>query len=171
MIVLVEGPDGAGKTTLINDLVNYSKYKTIKCISTTGVPRDWPDQYRLWYELFTSMNTIVKDRIYLIDRCFLSEIIYRTVMSDKKPNIRLSDLTKLLEKADAIIYCNHDKAYDFAKKRGETYVTNETMHKQISHGYDIMMKVIDNFTNVEIINYDLTYKSIVDVYEELMAFA
>ena len=168
MIVLVEGPDGAGKTTLINDLVDYSNDKKVGCTKLTTLPRDWPDQFRLWRELFTSLRDYrLSPHIYLIDRSFLSEIIYRMVMNDKEANIKLQDVTTLMKSVSAIVYCNHKDAYNFAKKRGEDYVTDELTHSRITNGYEIMIGVIEMFTDTDVIYYDLTLNNVVDVYNKI----
>lgn len=66
MKIIVEGPDGAGKTTLVNALVK--KYNLNKVVFT-----------KEGYKNFNSYMSYKNIDNVVFDRCFLSEVIYQNV--------------------------------------------------------------------------------------------
>lgn len=159
MIILVEGPDGTGKSTLIKDLVENHNF-----IKQTGVPRDWFEQYMNWRDFYE--HCFMKDVV--VDRCFISELVYRIVKKDYKPNITLSQVTLLLEQANVkIIYCNTDNAYEFAKSRGESYVTSQNEFDEICVRYEHLFELLETFTGSKIYRYDWQRETAADLVTRL----
>lgn len=148
MIYLLEGPDGAGKSFLAKHLSDNG-FKQIEL-----VPKRWPAQYEIYRDLFTELE-MNESKHCVMDRCFISELVYRIVKNDRPANITLSDIVELLENFPiTVIYCNTKTAFEDSMKRGDKYITDSDEHKQISIAYDIVMSIIDKFTNTEIIKYD-----------------
>lgn len=150
MIYLVEGPDGAGKTKLINELLSIDN-KLKEC---DIVPLNWPYQYTCYDYLFCKLlNDYDKDII--IDRSFISEMVYRIVQKDRKANITLCQIVDLLKDFPIkIIYCKSDTAFEDAISRGETYITTSEQHKYLTFVYDVIIDLIRQFTNVQVIDYN-----------------
>ena len=82
MLIVIEGPDGSGKTTLLKQLNNKG------IITLPAIPRE----HHLQYEMFKMYAINSVDKIYCIDRCFITEWIYRCVKNDNIPNITLEDI-------------------------------------------------------------------------------
>lgn len=101
-ILIVEGPQGAGKSTLINGLVLHS---TGPCLvfkkASRGYSPDDPllslasaliDDFQLIHRA-AILREAVPDLLILIDRCILSNLVY-TVLREKAdpPTVRLIEL-------------------------------------------------------------------------------
>ena len=159
MILLVEGPDGSGKSTTINKLLEFFDNADV----FTGVPRDWPMQQDYWDSLIYNINT--EKRIAIIDRCFISELVYRTIKDDKFNNISISDVLALLSKRYVkVLYCHTANSYKFAKERGETYVKDIKEATEIENMYKYLMKLFKRFNVCKIIEYDWQ----IDDFNELL---
>lgn len=160
MIVILEGPDGSGKTTLCNNLVAKG-YKHI-----SNLPREWPEQYDIYEYLF--LKLIKNYNNVVIDRSFISEIVYRIVKQDNKANINLCQILKLLKEFPIkIIYCKSDTAFQDALSRGETYITTTAEHKYLTFVYDVIIDLIRQFTDVPVIDYNWKTDKISSLLKEL----
>ena len=161
MVIIVEGPDGTGKTTLIKELCKDVNYVELK-----GIPRNYPDQFKHWSNLLSSCS--MSSITYVIDRCFLSEIVYRCVKDDLYPNITFNKILELLNIKHVIyILCKTDNAYKYATERGEEYV-NENEHKLITDYYNVLFTMLDKFTPMRMTEYDFTKDTVERLKEDLM---
>lgn len=157
MLVIVEGNEGAGKTTLINELAKtipfvYVKYpKEIKNTSTM-------------LENFAGMPYM-----FVLDRSFISDIVYRR-LDHKTGQMTLFDigcLCKVHENNIKIIFCHNKDAFKNAMKRGETNITVESIHKILDNEFYTIEEMLKNFTDIEIFDYDYEYQDVNDVIEFL----
>lgn len=146
MILILEGPDGGGKTTLRQRLKGHG-YSYIPY-----VPREWPYQYEMYRKLFMSID---KTKNVVMDRCFISEIVYRIVKSDAPPNINLREIGTLLDMTDVtIINCNTDTMFNDCIARGDDNITDAAEHSRITEIYEILFNIIAKFTNAKVIKYN-----------------
>lgn len=99
MLVIIEGPDGAGKTTLIDKLIQSKRYFVL--IRNSGPPREVVDIYRF----LNLIDNIPPAQPVILDRhpC-ISDRIYG-------PLLRSMDLLRdkpsnwMLSRAELIVYC------------------------------------------------------------------
>lgn len=162
MLILVEGADGTGKSTLINQLKHIEK---MLFISGKDVPRDFPGQSDIWH--WESMNALTNKSKVLFDRSYLSELVYRSVLKDKKPTISLQDIIHLLQYVGTIIYCKTNNSFDLAQKRGEDYITSERVHNKIVKMYDNVIDIIKTFNLCNVIEYDFSKENVEDVINKI----
>lgn len=147
MLTIIEGPDGAGKSTLVKQLCERG------FIEVKPFPRELVEQYGLYEKVFSS--EMYSHNNFVMDRSFISEWVYRIAVNDKKPNIRLIEIIKLLELDNVIVvYCNNKNAFENSIKRGETYITDENTHKRVFDAYEFIFDTLEKFTFSKIIKYD-----------------
>ena len=163
MLVIIEGPDGSGKTTLVKDLCNNYGYMEIK-----SVQRDLPNQYDSWFTIIKQLAD--SDAKYVMDRCYLSEWVYRLTMADKVPNMTLLDMVVLLYLRPnvKIVFCNNNNAYKNACNRGEDYVETRKQHNRITNTYEFLYDTLKTFTTIDVIKYKYSNKSVqklIDILE------
>lgn len=163
MLIIVEGPDGSGKTTLINKLCERGYGKKI-----FGIHKDAPNQTMLWYNLITSC-TEDKGNLYIIDRCYLSDWAYRISMGDGEPYMSLTNIADLLSIQGVIyIFCENKNAYELAKLRGEDYVQTNEQHIKICNSYDFIYDTISKFCKeCTCLKYDFESNLFSDITDKL----
>lgn len=163
-IFFVEGVDGSGKTTLIK---NLCKYEDVVGYDAIPLNWNWQSQYNIWDEFLKNItfNSELKDKIVLIDRSPITEIVYRSVIDQRKPYMKLYDLLSLMNYYNiCVIYCTNDKAFELAKKRGEDYIPDIETSNLICDMYDhfintLMMGYYDiRYYNFEKISVSDMYK-------------
>ena len=166
-IVVVEGADGSGKTTLINQL--RKKYPDIYTIST--VPRDWA-QFESSYESWSHVLSQIAHRahgheIIVIDRSFITDFVYRMCIDEDKPAMSLINFTYLMTTYKIqIIYCASKDSYINATNRGEDYVKNITVHQAICNMYEHFMIAMEALGLV-VHRYDYQYDDIDTLYNKI----
>ena len=137
MIVIVEGADGSGKSTLVEQL------QKIGFEYITAIPRNYPFQYEMYKTMFKAFSFNGDDAVF--DRGFISELVYRCVKNDADSNITLEDVGNLLNEYEiTVVYCSTENSYNFAKSRGEDYVKTQDEHAELCKTYDVIMKLINN---------------------------
>lgn len=148
MLIIVEGPDGSGKSTLVKKLteLNYVEIKTIYRSN---------NEYNIWKVLLKELtNSSIN---YVMDRCFISEWIYRCLKKDVKPTLSLQDILNLCNNTNfKFVFCKNDNAYKNAKKRGETYITSKKEHDTLCKYYDFVNDTLCLFTECDVLVYDYT---------------
>lgn len=82
-VIILEGPDGAGKSTLATTLHHLHSFSVIRSYGTTGYGPTWTPA-----ELLHKLTTVIVDALdcdepVVIDRSFLSEFAYGMVMRGK----------------------------------------------------------------------------------------
>lgn len=155
MIILLEGVDGSGKTTLYRELQKEFNYNFIK-----GLPRDDNGHY-LWWK-----KKIESPYIYFIDRGFISEWVYRPIKDDAEPNISLEEIGNLCSRNLLVLWCNNKNGYKNILERGDDYINNKKEYDMIVNRYIQVITTINWFTNSCIYEYDYEKDSL----EELLKY-
>ena len=141
MLILVEGADGSGKTTLVNQL---SEYFPIMRINRSN------DHIKEFYDNLTCMNEDI-----VLDRCFITDLVYRLALDDGigTDGINMFYMDCILRDS-IVIYCKTVTQFDDAKARGENNITDLKTSQTISKYYDAVMKFINTRTSTHVIKYD-----------------
>ena len=141
MLILVEGADGSGKTTLVNQL---SEYFPVMRINRSN------DHIKEFYDNLTCMNEDI-----VLDRCFITDVVYRLALDDGigTDGINMFYMDCILRDS-IVIYCKTVTQFDDAKSRGEDNITDLKTAQKISRYYDAVMKFINTRTSTHVIKYD-----------------
>lgn len=162
MIIILEGADGSGKTTLANQL-NYF-YPVIR------IDRHNQHLSKLYYLLKAGDSNNID---FVIDRSFITDIVYRSVFKDEEDygnkTITLREMAEILENA-IVIYCKTNTSYADAKKRGEDNIVDAKTHKKICDCYDRIITFIKTRSNTKVITYDwrkMCFEKLVDELDNI----
>ena len=164
MIIYLEGPDGSGKTTLIDSIGDVLEGANVyydvhgkKLVST--YPQD-PNRLTE-RQLFAVLRKMAKSNyVYIIDRCVISDIVYR-VFDNYKPVTILHKVIEFLKKYNTevfLIYCRNDKAEKYMLERGDDNPIAISKHKEISRVFDLVMSEIAANIKYNYYKYDFTKK-------------
>lgn len=155
MIIIIEGPDGTGKTSLARDLVLSTGYyyEHFKKPNT-------PEEHTAQQEAYKYFATQSKNAI--IDRCWYSEIVYGAEMRDQSSIsfTQMWEYEMLIQKnaGGIIVHCTGDakQIWDRLQKRGEEYVTSYRQLQRIKAGYDTLFNNMQHY--LPITTYDIGSK-------------
>ena len=111
MLILVEGADGSGKTTLVNQLSEY--------FPTMRINRG-NNHLKELYDNLTCMNEDI-----VLDRSFITDVVYRLALDDDigTDGINMFYMDCILRDS-IVIYCKTVTQFDDAKSRGEDNITD-----------------------------------------------
>lgn len=152
MLILVEGADGSGKTTLVNQLNEY--FPTLRINRNHDNVPDFYD------------NLIDMQEDVVLDRSFITDVVYRLALDDgiETDGINMFYMDFILRNS-IVIYCKTVTQFDDAKSRGEDNITDLKIAQKISRYYDAVMKFINTRTSTHVIKYDWHF----DTVEELVS--
>ncbi len=163
MIIYFEGPDGAGKSTLIdaveNELIQRNREYgfIVHKHAETLMPTHPKDKNRMCdIDVMQRLYDCAYDKytIYLIDRGLISDWVYR-LFDTYKPvcDIRtiLNVLSAIVHNDNGIIvYCNSALAEQKMLERGDDNPIALQRHKEISHAFDLVF-----YDTIDYIEYDM----------------
>ena len=139
MIIIIEGPDGSGKTTLAEQLSRQTGYRMIH----RSQPKSEEEKKLMMGEY---LQLIKNNKNVIFDRCWYSEMAYGPVMRDASV-IRypeMYELERMLAKNGAlIIYCTGSEAALWMRctQRGEDYITSRDAFKEIHKNFEEIMSI------------------------------
>ena len=156
MLIIVEGVDGSGKTTLIKELANRLEELNINySIDTEALINTKPNtenRVSSGVLVFNMLYMINANAVYICDRSPISDIIYRT-FDDYNVVINLSLLFELWQdhKSNMImIHCDTAKSLELLTKRGDNNKIAFEKHKEIKYLYSQIMPLFNS------LKYDFT---------------
>lgn len=152
MLVLIEGVDGTGKTTLLKELLD----RGFCCKRTFRYGNK--DSAQFYDEAFTS-----KHKIVILDRSFISDMMYRMVDDLCAEDLTMSEAAKVLDGNVKIIHCVNDNHYEDAMERGEDNITDQSLSNKIAFIYEIFMTYFNKYTNAKVFKYDYHCNTVDDV--------
>lgn len=165
MIILFEGPDGSGKSTVIQKLVKdlSSMNKRVLYVNTEDVAPTKPSAKNraTKKEIRTKFKALAKDsKIWLIDRSPISDCVYR-VFDNGQPVMQFNEFLDFgldIYPNCFIVYCKTDKAEEYMLARGETNQTSILHHRELTKVYDLVFRVWQRMLPEAYYQYDFTKK-------------
>ena len=152
MLVIVEGIDGSGKTTLC-DALQRNNCEIIR-------------QERGDAKLSTSDITyyLTTTKIIVMDRAILTPWAYRIFDNGKLDSVDFSFVESLNILANAkVIYCNNKNAYSWSMRRGETNIKSFDDSERLRNIYDVIIGTIKLYNLSTVFEYDFEKDSVEDV--------
>ena len=150
MLILLEGVDGSGKTTLCNQL------KEKGFVVEPPVDRLEQFPYIKWFQLSQ------RREITIVDRSFITELVYRTVDGKETGKMILKEMCEISQFCK-IVLCETDSSFEDSMLRGEDNITNKKTSKQIQQTYQIITAMLSKFTPVKTFIYDWKHQTLNDV--------
>ena len=155
---IVEGPDGAGKTTLVKQLLAANPDAVLGHFGKPETPEQEEDYWKVYADFIKGS---MDKRVAILDRCWYSDRVYGPVMRNtcKLTRDRL-EVLELMVKAcggGIILYCTGkaDVLWKRCKERGETYITCFEQLRDIRDKYEEVMK---EAKFLPVVRYDTTVR-------------
>lgn len=160
-LIIVEGADGTGKTTLVNKLVEQG------AMLFPTIPRDVKNYDVVLNTFATIASNTNLDCV--MDRSVFTDIVYRYVTGGKTMNSKLDDITRMLNRNCAIIvHCINGNYFERAMERGEDNITDKVTAKKIFDTYEFLMFILKEYCNLNVIRYNYDDPlSVVNLQKEL----
>lgn len=155
MIYIIEGPDGAGKTTLVEQIKKSHMNAKVLHFGAPQTPEEADNYYKVYAE---AINAKRDDEVLIFDRSWYSDMVYGPVMRNRQEMTQEhADMLSAMVVARGggiIIYCTAPIKVLWARcqRRGETYLQNQAQLHAISVGYSKVMA--ENVRFLPVVRYD-----------------
>lgn len=155
MIYIVDGPDGAGKTTLARKIKEATPGAKILHFGPPATPEDAKNYWLVYLHAIEDND----GQTIIFDRSWYSDLVYGPIMRNKQE--MTDEHRDCLEHAvrscggGLVIYCTGvpRKLWSRCLQRGETYIKNGDQHKAICQKYD---EVMHSITRLPLVVYNTT---------------
>lgn len=132
-IIIIEGENCTGKTTLANYIVDNFQYEYIKCSQPKG------DAYLEYKKIISELD---ENKNYVIDRFVYGEMVYGPIYRGKSDidNAKLYEIEQMIYSKAVLIYC-----YDTAKNISKRFIEEKeefAEQDKIQQTLDLFNKVI-----------------------------
>lgn len=155
MLVILEGPDGSGKSSLATQLKEAG-------LTLVRQPRGIAFTYR-WMRLLAKSK-----RATVFDRWGVTSWVYRLL--DNEPldevDFTFSEMCTIL-KNSVIVYCTNKNAFENSIKRGETNIRTKQKAKELKRLYDFAINTIKLYKLSTVIEFDFSKDSVDELLQKL----
>lgn len=154
MFIIVEGPDGAGKTTLIEKLLRSHPGSKRLHFSAPASPEAAALYYRIYAEAIKSADPAL---VTIFDRSWYSDMVYGPVMRGNQEMLdihaEMLEAMVLAHGGGFVVYCTAPLKVLWARctRRGENYIDCVERLGEISDKYT---KILTEKCGLPIIRYD-----------------
>lgn len=152
-VIILEGPDGSGKTTLANTLATDHGFKVIH----SGVPKETNGHDLFNTYLMDLWLALHEDQPVVFDRLYLGELIYGPIMRGR--SLLTDHHQRMLDRVVMAYDIKHvlclpprPVAYDNWRAKKQDYVDHETKWGQVFEAYDRCCSTDDRY-----LVYDYTW--------------
>lgn len=150
MIIILEGPDGSGKTTLAEQLHRQTGFMKLRRSQETDKVADLFKEYE---------QALKAGKNCIMDRSWYSEMVYGPVMREGSAISypQMYELERLAVKNGAIIiHCMAPETTLWKRclRRGEDYITDREKFHQICDGFNVLMHNVPHYIPVTTYVYE-----------------
>lgn len=152
-IIIVEGPDGAGKTTLINKLL--ATYKDSKVFKFSNPKNPNEEQLSMYANALVAAAKECETVIF--DRSWFSELVYGPIVRGTHifNNWQLETLDNIVRGLGGgmVIYVTADinTLWRRCQKRGETYIKTKAQLDELRLKYEEVLGPLSTVTSLPIV--------------------
>jgi len=137
MIIIIDGPDGSGKTTLAEKISKHTGYE----VKHRTQPKTEGDKKRMMEDY---LSAIALNEDVIFDRSWYSEMVYGPIMRDASVISRqeMYDIERKLAVHGAVIIFATGKPEDLwqrCNERGEDYVQSLEQLTEITNSFEQLM--------------------------------
>lgn len=146
MIIIVEGPDGSGKDTFINNLEKLTDMRHVRGSSFEISQSGSKEMYRKWKDM------LLKDNNIIINRFIYSNLVYGPMYNFPTITKNLADkIQEIVNERAVVVYINTDTdiIVDRIKSRGDEDIHSRDI-KSIQLGYSELWSKYKPINFVEI---------------------
>lgn len=157
MIIIIEGPDGAGKTMLAYKLLDAIPGSELRHFGAPTTVEEAYNYYKVYARLLAEHN---KNKTIILDRCWYSDMVYGPVMrGTQEMTQEHADMLAGMVVASGggmIIYCTAkpQTLWSRCKQRGETYIDSYDKLTAIHDRYAEVMQLCVRY--LPVVRYDTT---------------
>lgn len=150
MIIIIEGPDGAGKTTLANKIHQQTGYMLLH----RSQPKSEEEKAKMMDEY---LDVIKSGKNCIMDRCWYSEMVYGPVMRDAAvisyPQMYTLE-RQVARTGGMIIHCTGSlqTLWKRCLSRGEDYIVDKATFTRIYNGYETIMNEVPHI--IPVVTYE-----------------
>ena len=156
MIVIIEGVDGSGKSTLVKQLADEGFQ-----VTSIESNKEGSKEYIEW----ATLNMYPDDTFVVTDRSFLTDLVYRIHDGKERKGMDLYDMSLVLDENVKVVFCETGTEFDDAMARGEDNITSRAASKDISSIYRMVREMIRLFTKSPVFIYNWRNMTVSDVIE------
>ena len=146
MVIIVEGLDGVGKTTICKELCNQDPGLIYVKESYTSDNVEKENRIKLMLERIMNPGTFLYDRTTLID-----DFVYNFLNESDSSLANYLDIILVLLSHCQIfhLHLNEQVRQQRFEQRGDEYITNDMM-KDVAKAYQVFYTNLDNVENIEL---------------------
>lgn len=154
MIIIVEGPDGAGKSTLIEKLLRA--HPDSKAVHFSN-PKTDEEAFGYWKVYAEAILATDPNKVTIFDRSWYSDRVYAPIFRNRIEmditHLTMLEALVIWHGGGHVIYCHAPYAtlWTRCQKRGETYVTSKDKLIAVANAYH---EVMTNECGLPVISYD-----------------
>ena len=143
MLVIVEGGDGSGKSTLCKYLSN--------CDNTDVIRFERGSKVNLTDYIELAMSTYN----YVLDRSFITDVVYRLLDNGERESLSFVQMATLFTTSRIkVVYCETVTQYEDSIKRGEDNIVDKKLSDRLKDLYRIVLTFLEKYADIPVMKYN-----------------
>lgn len=142
MIIIVEGPDGAGKTTIIEQLMESHPGSVYRHFSNPKTKEEADNYWKVYAEAVSLADPA---KVHIFDRSWYSDVVYGPIFRGRLEmdpmHVKMLEALVKTHGGGFVIYCIAPlkTLWSRCKQRGETFVLSKDKLDEVSRSYAHVM--------------------------------
>ena len=154
MLIIVEGGDGSGKSTLCKQLSELD--------NTDVVRFERGSQVSLTDYIELAMSTYN----YVLDRSFITDIVYRILDNGERESLSFVQMATLFTTGRIkVVYCETRTQYEDSIKRGEDNIVDKKLSDRLKDLYRVVLTFLEKYANIPVMRYNWKAGNLSEVCE------